>query len=269
MRVGLRTQLLVPILGVIFLSLGFSGLYSFDKAVEAMRGEMLDTTGQLLGAVNHDLTAYLQSAQGVVKLAAGDEQLIAMFAAPGPQTRAAADKRLKEMLAGFPAIVGANLVDLAGTVVAASDPKEVGTLNVADREYFQRAAKGETNVSQPFVSKVTGKPVFFWLIRRILVSFKGCVDFAGAMAGGDLSRRLNLAAKDEVGDLGNALDGMADAISRIMGAIQQAADEMSRGHLRKQLDVAVFGKDYKPSSRPSMRWAAISPSCWTCCPHPS
>jgi len=386
MRIGLGVQLLAPTLASIALSLTLSGLYSFHKTSEAIREEVLDSTEHLLETLVHDLTAYQQAIGGAVKLAAGDEAIRKLCAPGGVDQDAAttAGRFLKRILDSFPTVVGANLVDLSGNVIAASDPKEAGTLNVADREYFKRAVKGEANVGQPFVSKVTGKPVFmvaapvtadgkvvgvlyaridmaafsekmlkpvtvgrtgyafmadasglvvshpdpavvfalkigneewgramlaqdsgrvayvlkdvrkttafkrerdtgwilgltvndadlaalaapiwksslafgigcillvalilFWLVRRMLVSFQACVAFAGAMAGGDLGHRLNLARKDEVGDLAAALDGMASAVSRIIGDIEETADDVSRGHLRRQLDAAAFQGDYR------------------------
>lgn len=65
---------------------------------------------------------------------------------------------LKSLLATYPDVERIALVDLKGIIVASSDPSAIGQ-NFSDRSYVQQALRGQTNLSQPLKSRVTGKGV--------------------------------------------------------------------------------------------------------------
>ncbi len=51
------------------------------------------------------------------------------------------------------------LVDMNGDTVSSNNPANVGTLNVADRQYFKEAKAGRVTVSEVLQSRTTGKPI--------------------------------------------------------------------------------------------------------------
>ncbi|MRR07101.1 MAG: methyl-accepting chemotaxis protein [Deltaproteobacteria bacterium] len=63
--------------------------------------------------------------------------------------------------------------------------------------------------------------------RMITVPLTRGVEFAHAVAGGDLTRRLAMCSKDEIGCLSDALDDMVEKLRDIMGNITNASDTVS------------------------------------------
>jgi|GEM_PF-606203 len=78
-------------------------------------------------------------------------------------------------------------------------------------------------------------PLAFLLARAIVVPLRRARAMAEAFARGDLSGRMKLDRRDEIGALGAAMDGMADVVSRLVGDIDAVAEETARGALRKRL----------------------------------
>ncbi len=60
-----------------------------------------------------------------------------------------------------------------GTVVAASEQRFVGELQIADRAYFRTALGGQANVSEAVKSKVSGEPIF---VVATPIEFNGQVE---------------------------------------------------------------------------------------------
>jgi methyl-accepting chemotaxis protein len=82
--------------------------------------------------------------------------------------------------------------------------------------------------------------IAFFITRTINKPLKTAVQFAGIIAGGDLSQKIAAAAKarkDEVGDLANSLDDMAVKLSGIVSSIGSAALNVLTGS--RQLSAAA------------------------------
>jgi len=63
--------------------------------------------------------------------------------------------------------------------------------------------------------------------RMITLPLKRTVDFARAIAGGDLTDRLGMCRKDEIGSLSNALDDMVEGLRDIISKITNASGTVS------------------------------------------
>ncbi len=67
------------------------------------------------------------------------------------------------------------------------------------------------------------------IARGILGPVRRGVDFARALAKGDLSATIELDQKDEIGELAKALRSMADSLRDIVAGIQTASDQVTAG----------------------------------------
>ncbi len=65
------------------------------------------------------------------------------------------------------------------------------------------------------------------ITRSITRPLTQAVNFAGAVAGGNLSQRLKMDQRDEIGELGVALDKMADGLSSQQGDIAKTAQTLA------------------------------------------
>ncbi len=63
--------------------------------------------------------------------------------------------------------------------------------------------------------------------RMITVPLRQGVEFAHSVAGGNLTHRLAMCSKDEIGRLSDALDDMVEKLRNIMGNISNASDTVS------------------------------------------
>jgi methyl-accepting chemotaxis protein len=63
--------------------------------------------------------------------------------------------------------------------------------------------------------------------RIITIPLRRSVDFAQAVAEGDLTRRLDMIREDEIGTLTNALNGMVEELREVIGKITHASDTVS------------------------------------------
>ena len=69
-----------------------------------------------------------------------------------------------------------------------------------------------------------------WLLARsITVPIRRGVDFAQAVAGGDLSRQLDINQKDEIGQLAAALNSMVEQLRDVVLNVKGAADNVASG----------------------------------------
>lgn len=78
----------------------------------------------------------------------------------GKNARESANQELNILLKNYRAFENVCIANTAGEVIASGDTSLIGKINVADREYFQNAMKGNLYISEPIKSKATGDPVF-------------------------------------------------------------------------------------------------------------
>ena len=76
--------------------------------------------------------------------------------------------------------------------------------------------------------------VVFLVVRPIVNDVRLGVRFAETISLGDLSERLQLVRQDEIGQLGQALDGMADSLQ----AKARIADQIAQGNLAVEVQLA-------------------------------
>jgi signal transduction histidine kinase len=111
----------------------------------------------------------------------------------------------------------------AHLTIANSQGAPVATLYLAGRN-----SPGDSNEQESFVTSVNrslllaaliagGAAVLaaFLLSRRILGPVEALTEAARRMGQGDLSRRVEVRSRDEIGDLAQAFNGMADSLARV------------------------------------------------------
>jgi methyl-accepting chemotaxis protein len=76
---------------------------------------------------------------------------------------------------------------------------------------------------------VLGLTLGIVISRMISIPLRRSVDFATAVAGGDLKQKIDLDRKDEIGLLADAMNKMVDNLKRVVGDIMCAADNVASG----------------------------------------
>ena len=156
MRLQMKIQL--PILLLIVLMCGVSGYMSYQKASDSLRVALVgNMRGEAEGLVRvmRDMTqrivsetANLAQRKEVLDFFSGNINDKAVGEAFTPV--------LKRFQADYTDFDRVALIDSKGLIVASTAPSSIGQ-NFGDRLYFQEAIKGQSCLSQPLKSRVSGK----------------------------------------------------------------------------------------------------------------
>lgn len=164
---SLRYRILLPVIGLIVLGMLIASVLanrSTSNMVHDMISDELESkAGQLstqLGAWVRDLQAD-QAGLGHLELF----RSLARQDSPDESDIQAANQYLKEYISNYSVYDGVGLINAKGIVIANSNAKAMG-LDLSSREYFQRAMRGETVVSNVVKHKATGQPIFL-LVKPI------------------------------------------------------------------------------------------------------
>ncbi|MDR1686980.1 MAG: methyl-accepting chemotaxis protein [Desulfovibrio sp.] len=158
MHLSLRTKILGPVVILIMLIVSVSGVLSYQESAEALEdalvGNMRGEAGALMRAVDSMTGNVVANAE---RIAQGkelgdffrrdvyDKELVRQFC-----------EVLQDMLKGYSDFDRISVVDEKGTTVASTATGSIGQ-NIGDRQYFKTALGGKTNLSQPLLSRATGK----------------------------------------------------------------------------------------------------------------
>lgn len=163
MRLKLRGKLLLPSFSVILLGMALAGWLSYRATKSALETLIEAQVAQVSSGLAQQIDGFLDDGADVITLIGKRNSTLDVFqadgvAAQGAVTRAnAALRETSDDLGRYEllAVAGAD-----GQVVAASDPKVVGQLDLSQRPYFQQAMSGKIAFSNVIRSKQTGKPTF-------------------------------------------------------------------------------------------------------------
>jgi len=177
MKMGLGKKFAIPTVVLVVVGLGASMLVSYGSSRRAIEDASMGQITQIAGSTaqlivnwigDRKLNLISWSEQEVFKTAV-QEGFIAKAA------RKSADARFVRLQTDYPYLEQIALADAKGQIVAASD-MGLKERNVADRQYFQEALKGEVVIGDVEKSALSERPVFF-----MSVSVKGTEQIEGVL----------------------------------------------------------------------------------------
>lgn len=83
------------------------------------------------------------------------------------------------------------------------------------------------------------------LTRSIVTPLRKAAEIASRLADGNLSYRMQLDRKDEIGDLANAVDHMAGVFTNLINEVRSATADFAHGKLRRTLQIDGQHNDYR------------------------
>ncbi|MFP4477402.1 MAG: methyl-accepting chemotaxis protein [Desulfatibacillaceae bacterium] len=203
MKFSLRNKFLIPTLALVVAGMTVAVVVSYVTSKNALEQEAIHEMTAYAQTASDNLEAWIERNEIDLSLWAGQD--VYANAVPdtfvGRSAREEANKVLLELdeTYGFYELV--YLANLNGDLVAASNTRVIGNINVAKREYFQTAAKGTPNISKVDRSLDTGNP-FFALAHPVRVDDQTVGVLVSVV---DLSRFTDtLLSRIQVGETGHA-----------------------------------------------------------------
>ncbi len=162
MRMNLKNKFLYSTIILVLVSLGVSGTISYLESSSALIGlsekeivRLVDTTTQVIDWWIRDRRLDISNwSEEKVYQTAFQDSFMAKAA------RKAANAQMAKAKENYGYYEDINLAGPDGLLIASSNEKLVGKINVKDREYFKASMQGKTFISEPVKSKATGNPVF-------------------------------------------------------------------------------------------------------------
>ena len=159
MKMSLERRFLLPLSLILVVGLGLMMGLSYDRTRDLLDGLTRKELRQSAERLTVNVDDWISTLEVDVNMWTSTAYCRNVSRNPG-------DAKFVEDANGFfmnivdkyPFYQSANILDLAGDVIASSVPTKVGHLNLADRDYFKTAKTGVFVVSRPLVSRATFKP---------------------------------------------------------------------------------------------------------------
>ncbi len=161
MRLSLRAKIMGPIAILVVLSMGLISLVTYFLTRDALHESTTQGLESLARSKAELIDLWVDDARAVMEMTSSKVILSALLKHDNDQFRGSANGELAATVKSMSGFSYINLANAQGEVRASSlgnDP--VGKVKVPDRAYFQKAMKGETNVSEVYLARTTGKPAF-------------------------------------------------------------------------------------------------------------
>lgn len=162
MKFNLRNKFLVPTIALIFFGMGLTTAISYVKTRDALTASLTDQMNQIaeqtvdkISSWTSDLKLDLNSwsKQKVFSTATKDSFV-------GKSARKSASALLSEFKQAYGYYEDIHLANLAGDLIAGSNPETIGKTNIKDQVYFDESIQGRVHVSEVIKSSGTDSAVF-------------------------------------------------------------------------------------------------------------
>lgn len=154
----LRSKILLPVILIILGSTCISTFISYQYAHNALSNLSRQQITDRVNSTSGRLDDWINDRFTEVRELVGYQDVYKASRYRG--VRKIADDFLNTYLKARPWYEKLCITDGQGMVVSSSHASDVDTLDVADKGYFQQAVKGSINVTEVFVSSLSGHPVF-------------------------------------------------------------------------------------------------------------
>jgi methyl-accepting chemotaxis protein len=162
MKLSLRNKILLPVLALIVLGMGISTIVSYVQAKKTVEAELNRQLEQITQSTLTSLSSWVGDRSLDVSNWAGEGLYVKAMTQGlmGQAAKRSASERMAHLQEAYEFYANIFLADQKGDVIAASDPKSVGNINIGDRDYFKSSMQGQDAISEVLVSRATGLPVF-------------------------------------------------------------------------------------------------------------
>ncbi|MDD5171229.1 MAG: cache domain-containing protein, partial [Syntrophales bacterium] len=160
MNLDLKKRILIPTVTVILLVMGTTTGVNYYLSQKAFKQDAVDSLSMLAKSKTELIDEWIENAKTMISTSSGRTEYEAVLKHDTEETRNIANAKLAEQVKGQSDFSYISIANARGEARASSLPDAVGKIKSDDRDYFQRAMKGEINVSNIYISRTTGKPSF-------------------------------------------------------------------------------------------------------------
>jgi methyl-accepting chemotaxis protein len=160
MKLNLKKKILLPTTALIVLVMGISTGVTYYLSSKAFNENAIEEFSTLAKAKAELIDVWVEDTKAMIKISSGRTEYEEVLKKDTETNRNTANVELAEQVRNMQGISYINIANAQGEVRASSIPDSVGKVKVGDREYFQKALKGEVNVSSVYLARTTGKPAF-------------------------------------------------------------------------------------------------------------
>jgi len=157
---SLQKRILLPIVLLIVAIMVLSTAITYFLSAEAFKENAVSSLAMTAQNKAELIDNWVEDAKGMIAMSAGRNVLEAVLKNDTEEMRAVANAELSEQIGHLGVFSYINIANAQGEVRASTLPDSVGKVKVPDRQYFQKAMRGEINVSTVYLARTTGKPAF-------------------------------------------------------------------------------------------------------------
>jgi methyl-accepting chemotaxis protein len=160
MKLNLRNRILIPTATIIVLVMGVSSGVSYYLSQKAFKENAVDSLSMISKSKAELIDEWVENVKSSMITSSERSEYINILKDENDVTKSFANDTLSQQVKGQNIFSFISITNDRGEVRASSLPDTIGKIQSGDRDYFQKAMKGETNVSNVYLSRTTGKPAF-------------------------------------------------------------------------------------------------------------
>jgi methyl-accepting chemotaxis protein len=159
MKLSLRNKFLFPTLILIIAGLGVATVVSYFNTADTLEKAYVTQVRSTADTTAKQISTWMMDRMVEIQLLAKNNMYGTATMETATMAHKVVSRELKAYRMAKPYYEIFVLSDDDGHIRAASNDKVIGKINIKDRDYFKKAAKGTPNVSPPILSKSTKNPV--------------------------------------------------------------------------------------------------------------
>jgi len=160
MKFKLTSKLLIPLASMVILGLAVSIVIAYVSAKNGLEKAVTEQLVQVSESSESKISQWLSRNEIAIDTWSKMDVVVNSLGESDPdKSRGFASSRMKNYIDQYKIFDGLRLANDQGLVIASSHEKNINTVNVATREYFIAAMKGESFISEPLLSSTSGKPI--------------------------------------------------------------------------------------------------------------
>ena len=162
MKLSLKNKFLIPTVGVTILCLTLMSVFSFVRSKQALEHSITDQVEYVSTSITKQVETWISERKSDINNFS-EETIFSSLVDPSSMDdtrQAQANSRLGKIKGNNAFLEFIAMADPKGEIVASSDTKDIGSMNVSDRDYFRDSLSGKLSVSAVIKSKASGNPIF-------------------------------------------------------------------------------------------------------------